>query len=297
MQMLSEFEILTYISQQTPFEAEIEGGAFKIKIEGYQPAICTAIHAGHRLRPDLTDKCALTEQQRLYEEDPYTNTMIASLPITLTGQDSRYEYDLNRALSSCIYTHAWGKQVWAAPLSKAQRELSRQKHRQFYRVLRALISQLEKMFGGCVLFDIHSYNHQRIKRETPVFNIGSKQINMERWGETVKLYLKTLGDTKLTHSRVTTAQNDVFYGLGYLTRQVNRFHTNCLVLPTEVKKIYLDESSGNPFPQVLSELTTGIKLAITETTAYFSQKYSYAIDWSQREFQPGALTLDIGAQS
>lgn len=295
MQTLSEFEILTCIRQQTPFEAEIEGGSFKIKIERYQPAICTAIHAGHRFRPDLTDKCALTEQQRLYEEDPYTDTMIASLPITLIAQDSRYAYDLNRPLSSCIYTHAWGKQVWAAPLSKAQRELSWQKHRQFYRVLRALISQLEQMFGGCVLFDIHSYNHQRIKRETPVFNVGSKQVNMGRWGETVKFYLRNLGDTKLTHSCVTTAQNDVFYGLGYLTRQVNRFFTNCLVLPTEVKKIYLDESSGNLCPQVLSELSTGIKLTITETTAYFSPKYSYATDCTQPEFPLGALIPDIGA--
>jgi N-formylglutamate amidohydrolase len=271
MQTLSEFQILANIKEQKPFEAEISGGAFRIKIEQYQPVICTALHSGHCMRQDLTDLCALTESQRLYEEDPYTDAMIASFPITLISQDSRYEYDLNRTLQECIYTHAWNKQVWATPLSRKQLEFSRQKYRQFYRVLSVLIIQLEQMFGGFILFDVHSYNYRRITRETPVFNIGTERIDVSRWGGTVKFLMQQLSKTVLTQGRATTAQNDVFSGLGYLTEYVNTSFTKGFALPIEVKKIYMDEESGKLSELIFLELSSGLRSAIENTIAYSDQ--------------------------
>ena len=188
MQTLSEFEMLAHITLQKPFEAEIEGGAFVLKVEQYQPAICTAVHAGHRLSADLAAKCALTTGQRRYEEDPHTDEMISSFPITLIGKDSRYEYDLNRPLAHCVYQRAWNKQVWAKPLTKNQINRSREKHMQFYRVLDALLEQLECQFRCCIIFDFHSFNYQRIKRATPVFNIGTEQIDMDRWRSTTNSF-------------------------------------------------------------------------------------------------------------
>ena len=56
--------------------ASINGGAFEIRIREYVAHVCTAIHAGHRLREELEPKCALNEHERLYEEDPFTGRLI-----------------------------------------------------------------------------------------------------------------------------------------------------------------------------------------------------------------------------
>jgi len=292
MQTLSEFEILARIRRQEPFEAEIEGGAFVLKIEKYQPAVCTAVHAGDRLRTDLAEKCDLTAEQRRYEEDPYTDEMISSFPITLIGKDSRYEYDLNRPLAHCVYKKAWNKQVWSKPLTKTQIDQSRDKHRQFYRVLDALIEQLEQRFKACIIFDLHAFNYQRIERETPVFNIGTEQIDMDRWRSAINFFQKRLTKVTASDSPVSATQNDAFQGRGYLIGHVNSRHVNSLVIPTEVKKIFMDETTGELFPQILDDLNSGITHAITETEAHFMRKYSRKP--CTRRFEWSAKNLTIG---
>ncbi len=92
----TELEVLEKIRSLTPFEAELGDGSLSIRVSEYQPYIATAIHHGHNLRGELKEKCALTEEERYFEEDPFTGDFILSLPIVLQGQDSRYEYDLNR---------------------------------------------------------------------------------------------------------------------------------------------------------------------------------------------------------
>ena len=42
----------------------------------------------------------------------FTDTFVSSMPWTIFGRDSRFEYDLNRDPKNCVYKDAWGKQVW-----------------------------------------------------------------------------------------------------------------------------------------------------------------------------------------
>ncbi len=115
MQTLSEKEIIHRIREQEPFSAVIENGAFSIKIDRYVPAVSTAIHSGHNVRKQISDKLLLDESERKYEEDPYTGDMLSSFPIVLQGLDSRYQYDLNRSPGECIYEEAWGKECGYSP--------------------------------------------------------------------------------------------------------------------------------------------------------------------------------------
>ncbi len=100
-------EIINTIKSGKTFHAIAEDGSFTIKIDRYVPYVCTAIHNGSNLRHDLTNKIALDEYERWYEEDPHTADFITSMPITLVGNDSRFEYELNR--KEPIYEEAWGK--------------------------------------------------------------------------------------------------------------------------------------------------------------------------------------------
>ncbi len=230
MLTLAEKEVLEKIQRLEPFEAMLEDGSLTIRISDYQPMIATAIHQGERLRPELEAKCALTKPERFYEEDPCTNDFISSLPITLVGRDSRYEYDLNRGPETCIYEDAWGKSVWTETLSDEERAASLAKHATYYRIFNKLVDTIERSFGLCIVYDLHSYNYQRIERETPIFNLGTKQVNRRRWQRETDALLQGLASIELPNLDVGVAENDVFGGMGYQATFVKANFTNTLIL-------------------------------------------------------------------
>jgi uncharacterized protein (TIGR02421 family) len=298
MLTLSEKECIALIQKGECFHAEVESGAFIVKIDEYAPIVCTAIHNGHKLRPELEKSFLLSQAERFYEEDPYTDELISSFPIQLIGNDSRFEYDLNRAKSlSTYFKTAWDKQVWDKPLSQKQRAKNHGKHQSFYNVLEAIIEVIEKQFKNAIVFDIHSYNHKRIEKDTPTFNIGSGQIDVERWGSVVKQFEKQLNCIALPNLDVRAATDEVFHGRGYLLTHVNAHFDNTLVLPTEVKKIFMDEVNGDVYPLVLEELKAGFKSAISETAAFFVRRYgkkkkTQKADVLSSTISPEVLALD-----
>jgi uncharacterized protein (TIGR02421 family) len=274
MLTLSEKECITLIRKGECFHAEVESGAFIIKIEEYAPIICAAIHNGHRLRSELKKSFLLSNDERFYEEDPYTDELISSFPIQLIGNDSRFEYDLNRAKTlSTYFKTAWDKQVWNKPLSPKQRAKSHAKHQSFYNVLEAIVTVIERMFNNAIIFDIHSYNYKRIETSTPTFNIGASQIDVERWGNVNNHFEKQLNKIELPNINVRAATDEIFQGRGYLITHINAHFDNTLVFPTEVKKVFMDESSGEVYPLVLEDLKAGFKNAISETAAFFVRRY------------------------
>ena len=298
MLTLSEKECIALIKKGECFHAEVESGAFIVKIDEYAPILCTAIHNGHRLRPELEKSFLLSNSERFYEEDPYTDELISSFPIQLIGNDSRFEYDLNRAKSlSTYFKTAWDKHVWEKPLNQKQRAKNHGKHQSFYNVLEAIIEVVEKQFKNSIVFDIHSYNYKRIEKDTPTFNIGSGQIDIERWGNIVNHFEKQLNLIVLPNLDVRAATNEVFHGRGYLITHVNAHFDNTLVLPVEVKKIFMDETSGDVYPLVLEELKAGFKRAISETAAFFVRRYgktkkTQKADMLSSTISPEVLTLD-----
>ena len=298
MLTLSEKECIALIKKGECFHAEVESAAFIVKIDEYAPIVCTAIHSGHKLRPELEKSFLLSQEERFYEEDPYTNELISSFPIQLVGNDSRFEYDLNRAKSlSTYFKTAWDKQVWDKPLSQKQRAKNHGKHQSFYNVLEAIIEVVEQQFKNAIVFDIHSYNHKRIEKNTPTFNIGSGQIDVERWGNVVSQFEKQLNQITLPNLEVRAATDEVFHGRGYLITHVNAHFDNTLVLPTEVKKIFMDEVTGDVYPLVLEDLKAGFKSAISETAAFFVRRYgkkkkTQKADVLSSKISPEVLTLD-----
>ncbi len=297
MQKLSEKEILKLISEGAFFECEHQDGAFSLKVEAYTPAVCAAVHDGHNFSQELVSFCSLSDENRLYEEDPYTGELIESMPITLIGKDSRYEYDLNRPLARCIYTKAWGKDVWVKSLPKSLRRKSIEKHKAFYRVLDALVAKVEELFGACIVFDVHSYNYKRIERDTPTFNVGTEQIDIDRWGRVLDKFRSSMSKLELSNDTVTANLDDVFYGRGYLISHINSRYENTLVIPCEVKKVFMDELSGEKYPIVLDELKSGFKHVLTDIGAYFARAHSKKprlrrLDMLSSKLDPAIIKVD-----
>ncbi len=294
MRTLSEHECIQLIKKRECFHAEINGGSFIVKIDEYTPLICAAIHNGHRLREELDRLFLLNQDERFYEEDPYTDELISSFPIQIIGNDSRFEYDLNRAKTlSTYFKTAWDKQVWRKPLTPKQRAISHAKHESFYNVLEAIVAVIEKQFGNAIVFDIHSYNYKRIESNTPTFNIGSGQIDVERWGKVICQFERELNKLELPNIDVRAATDEVFQGRGYLISHINAHFDNTLVIPTEVKKVFMDETSGEPYPLVLEELKSGFKNAISETAAFFMRRYTKKVRTQKADILSSNISQEV----
>ena len=293
---LSVEEIIKKINRKEVFEARTNDNSFQIKINRYVPYVCTAIHAGGNLRPELKEKAALNDYERWYEEDPYTDEFIAALPITLVGNDSRYEYDLNRAPEDCIFEEAWGKKVWTKPLTKGEKQASLKKHTNYYRVTYALIKKLEELFDGCVVYDMHSYNFRRWERKVPVFNIGAEKVD-PKFKAHVLSWNKELENITIPEIETTSAIDDVFKGRGYNLAFITKHFDKTLVLATEVKKIYCDELEGIGYPNVIKSLKSSLKQAILNhanafalsTTNWQSKRKSTLLD---NQIDPEVLKID-----
>ena len=265
MQRLSVSEIIHKINNEELFEAVSDDYSFTLKIDQYVPYACGAVHDGHQFRRELWEQCLHSEYDRWFEEDPCTKEFVKTHPIIIAGCDSRFEYDLNRDPENAIYEDAWGKQLWKSPLSKEQHTKSLGKHEAFYIVVRALIKKLEGKFGVCVVYDMHSYNWRRWDREVPVINLGTANIDNERFGSMVEDWRQSLSELILPNAIESTSKiNDTFQGNGYFLKFITKNFKNTLVLATEFKKIYCDEIGQIIYPEVVSAIERQLQNKIKE---------------------------------
>jgi hypothetical protein len=260
MDKLSINQIIKKINNQEIFQAVADDYSFTIKIDKYVHYVCGAIHNGHQFRKSLWNNCLHTEYERWFEEDPETKTMIQSHPIVISGSDSRFEYDLNRIPEKAIYSDAWGKQLWKRSLTDLEKEVSLQKHSNFYKVVFSLISKLETIHGKVIVYDMHSYNWKRWDREVPTFNLGTGNIDMNKYGKFIETWRKILSKIELPNGIKTTSLiNDVFKGNGYFLKYIMSNFNNTLVLATEVSKIYCDELNQIIYPEVVDAIEKELK--------------------------------------
>ncbi len=273
IQVLSLEQIVHKIENLETFDALVSDGSFAIKIEAYVPIVCFAIHNGHQFSKGLSQKCLLNDYERWYEEDPLTYEFIKTQPIVLTGNDSRYAYDLNRSTDEAIYKIAWGKSVWKEPLNDAQRKESLNKHAGFYYITDMLLIQLHKLHLNVVAFDMHSFNYKRLSKHAPVFNLGTILIKEQKYRSLVDLWLSELQAIEISEIVTEVEENDVFIGDGNLAQHITEMHSNTLVLVTEIKKIYCDELTGEIYNSILNSISIQLNNSIHKFKILLENNY------------------------
>lgn len=292
--------MLQFIEDGVCFEGNLPDDSLTVKVNRYVPYCCTAIHAGANLRASLSGKIALSDYERWYEEDPLTDEFIISMPITIVCNDSRYEYDLNRPENEAIYETAWDKKVWKRALTPKERKESLKKHRNYYKIMHTLIEKLESMFGGAVVYDFHSYNHKRYEEETPVINIGTENIDNNRYNEDVNSWVEQLQQLDFGSEIDTTVKvNDLFYGRGYNLEYITKHFPNTLVLATEIKKIYCDELTGDIYSKVVNKLKQQFKKIILKHANSFcvsldKWKHISSVNLLDKTIDKTLLSVDKG---
>lgn len=274
MQRLPISEIISKISEEETFEAVAEDYSFTLKIDRYVPYACGAVHDGHQFRKELWANCLHTAYERWFEEDPCTKEFVKTHPIVIAGCDSRFEYDLNRDPENAIYEDAWGKKLWKEPLNPMHQKKSLKKHTAFYSVVHALLQKLEEKFGAVVVYDMHSYNWRRWDREVPVINLGTSNIDTNRFGNAVEDWRQSLSEIQLPYQIEATSKiNDTFQGNGYFLKYITQNFKNTLVLATEFKKIYCDELRQILYPEVVDAIEQQLQQKIRGHADAFYKTY------------------------
>jgi hypothetical protein len=241
--------------------------------EGEGPVIATAVHDGHRMREELAGHVALTDLERLREEDPHTADWAAVGDTTLVVHHSRFELDVNRPKEGCVYLtpdQAWGLQVWSAPLPEDIVRRSYKNYDAFYEDAARQLDALVERYAKLLLLDIHTYNHRRAGSEepeadwaaNPEINLGTKSIDAEYWRPIIDEFVSFVAATPYWNAEsdpapgyrqsaggpegdaLHTGENTKFGG-GYFSRWIGqRYPKEVCVLAIEFKKFFMDEWSG-----------------------------------------------------
>lgn len=271
MNRLAEREIIENIKQGRCFSAVIDSGAFEIIIEEYVPVVATAIHDGHRVSEPFAAKMKVSEDERRFEEDPYTGLIAETFSLSIKVLDSRYYYDLNRPPEVCVYDEAWGKQVWQKTLSEVEQQQLRGLHAVYYRVFHTLLHQLENRFGRCVVYDLHSYNYSRINGSPPLFNVGTHFVDRDVYTPVLDNLMVELQQVVLPGSETRAVCDDVFSGKGYLAEFMHHNHPGSLCIPLEIKKVFMEEQSFGLKEEVFGALRSGMKKALSNNSTLFTK--------------------------
>jgi len=233
-------------------------------VEGTSALLATAIHAGSDLRPDLLVRCALSAEERLREEDPYTERWTDIADNRIIGWCSRFEMDLNRPRMKAVYRspeEAWGLHVWRAPLPLEEVERSLERYDAFYAMAEGLVERMLERHPRVIIYDLHSYNHQRggpgilsDQQENPEINLGTANLQRDAWEPVVEQLITSLRGPDEGGKTWDVRENVKFKG-GYFTQWLNeRFGERVCPIAIEFKKTYMDEWTGAPDQEAIIRL-------------------------------------------
>jgi len=131
--------------------------------------------------------------------------------------------------------------------------------------MHALIKTLEQKFGFCTVYDMHSYNWQRWDREVPTWNLGTSNVDNERFGSVIEDWRQRLSEIQFPYKIQSTSKiNDTFQGNGYFLKFITQNFKNTLVLATEIAKVYCNEYEQIIFPEVVKTVEKGLSTRIPE---------------------------------
>ncbi|MFD2999821.1 N-formylglutamate amidohydrolase [Pontibacter toksunensis] len=240
---------------------------------GESPLVATAIHSGHEVRHNIRDLFHLTPDERLREEDPFTDQWVTITDSQIIGHNSRFELDLNRPPEKAIYRtpeDAWGLNVWKEELPAELAKESMARYERFYDDVKLMLTKIKEQHGCFVIYDLHTYNHMREGAtgppadpdDNPEVNIGTGNMNREKWAPVVDAFTHSLSSYNYKGRHLDVRENVKFKG-GHFMRWIHdTFGDKVCVMSIEFKKFFMDEWTGEPAEEQVQE----IRRALEHTT-------------------------------
>lgn len=249
--------------------------------EGDSPLVATAIHDGHALRPEVAEIMALSEPERLREEDPFTARWTPIAATQIIGLRSRFEVDLNRPRERAVYMlpeHAWGLNVWKTPPTDDILARSLENYDAFYAEVGRVLTTLKDKFGKFMVYDLHTYNHRRggpdapfdDPQANPEVNVGTGTLG-EQWRPIVERFMTDLRAFDYQGRQLDVRENIKFIG-GQFARWIHeQFPDSGCVLSIEYKKFFMDEWTGEPDDTQIQTIQDSLKATLPGVLSVLEQ--------------------------
>lgn len=222
---------------------------------GDTPLVAAAIHNGSLLSDHIKKINALSEAERLREEDPFTGSWTSITDKKIIAHYSRFEVDLNRPRDKAVYHEpgdSWGLNTWRIKPSPEVLAQLLEKYDAFYDELHRGFSHLINRCGHVVVYDLHNYNHRRQGADSPAdnpqlnpeVNVGTGTMDRVFWGAIVDRFITDLRAFDFLGRNLDVRENIKFKG-GYFSRWLHEnFPGSVCCLAIEFKKFFMDEWSG-----------------------------------------------------
>jgi N-formylglutamate deformylase len=241
-------------------------------IQGKSPLVTCAIHDGHAVREELHNLFALSEYGRLREEDPYTSSWTTHSDNRILVHHSRFEVDINRPREKAVYQQpedAWGLEVWRQQLPPKVIQRSLQVYDDFYASAKLYFDELFSVHESIVVYDIHSYNHQREgvgkladTSSNPDINLGTANMNRELWEPVVETLAECFKTFDFNGRRLGVGENIKFKG-GYFGKWLfEQYADKICPISIEFKKIFMDEHTGKGFEHEINLISDMVQSSV-----------------------------------
>ena len=239
-----------------------------------------AIHDGHHVDECITTYFNISEDERLREEDPYT-AILAELPFNrFVSGSSRFQLDLNRKKEDALYLtpeQSWGLQVWKTDLPHELKDQLYAIYDNVYEEISQEIQRTIDRYGYFVVYDIHSYNMRREGPEAKLDNMANPQINIGtshnqgKWRELTDQFITTLRSGM--DGQIYDVRENVKFKGGFLSAYLNdKFGDKGCVFSIEFRKDFMDEWTGEVYPQKLQEYKQLLMQSIETVENYFAHE-------------------------
>lgn len=230
--------------------------------KGTSPIVATAIHQGHQTRDTLNDVFNLTEEERLREEDPFTERWTTFTDNSIVVHHSRFEVDVNRPREKAVYQvpeDAWGLKVWKNSLNENAVHDSLKIYDDFYAQVKKYFDELFLMHENIIVYDVHSYNHRRESvdkqadtAENPEINVGTQNMETNAWHPLVQALMDHFKKFDYNGRQLDVRENVKFKG-GYFGKWLYEEYGNKICpISIEFKKFFMDEWTGEGFDEDIS---------------------------------------------
>lgn len=255
--------------------------AADFKFDFESPIVCTAIHNGHDLSPEVALNMALPDADRLREEDPYTDRFVDISGNTIIGRISRFDVDLNRRKETSIYLEpkdCWGLVARKEQPTPAALQQSSDFYDNFYTEAYSYFKQMEEKFGKFFVLDVHAYNHHRLgpdedfddPEKNPEIILGTSNMP-EKWFPLVKQFQEDMKDFGHFGESLDVRIN-VKYPGGNFPRWIHtNFPESACVISLELKKTFMDEWTGEVEEAELQELKKAVVSTIPNILEYLNK--------------------------
>ncbi|HNX01493.1 MAG TPA: N-formylglutamate amidohydrolase [Candidatus Cloacimonadota bacterium] len=247
-------------------ESNAQGLEAEFHFDFSSPLLFTAIHNGHELRDEVKVNCALSDEDRLREEDPHTSifTEIGTNRIIL--HTSRFEVDLNRKRERAVYLKpedCWGLTPRLEEPSQEWISRSLDDYDTFYRRTDAFLDELIRTHGKVIVYDIHSYNHHRQGIEAPYDDpeqnpeiiLGTSNMAFT-WMPKIEQMQDKIRSYNWFGRSLDCRMNVKFTGGNFAQWIHHQYNENACVISIEFKKIFMNEWTGSVNHSLLNELKT-----------------------------------------